>query len=173
MERATATEGIEGRGRKRLLVAAWCLALALACVPAATAAEKKSKPVTSFRSGTYAGVTKQETVAKEFRSVEFTLSKKGRVTLTAEPVVRKEFCTSVPVFTLDDATPTKPLSRRGAFKFTSTFEGTRIDSIKGQFVSETRVEGFAVYNFQGQSDLCTPGSVKVAFAATRQKQKTS
>jgi hypothetical protein len=173
MERATATEGIEGRGRKRLLVAAWCLALALACVPAATAAKKKSKPVTSFRSGTYAGATKQETVAKEFRSLEFNLSKKGRVTLMAEPVVRKEFCTSVPVFTLDGATPTKPLSRRGAFAFTSTFEGTKLDSIKGQFVSETRVEGFAVYNFQGQSDLCTPGSVKVPFTVSRQKQKTS
>jgi hypothetical protein len=172
MERATATEGIEGRGRRRLLVVAWSLALALACVPAATAAKQKSTPPDSFRTGSYLGKTKQETVAIDFRSFEFSLNKKGKVTLLTEPVVRKEFCTSVPVFTLDGATPTKPLSRRGAFKFTSTFEGTRIDSIKGQFISSTKVEGFAVYNFQGQSDLCTPGSVKVAFTATRQKKKS-
>lgn len=170
MERATASEG---RGRKRLLVAIWCLVLMLASVPLAAAAKQKSTLPDSFRSGTYLAKTKQETVALGFRSFEFTLNKKGKVTLMTEPVVRKEFCTSVPVFTLDGATPTKPLSKRGAFKFTSTFEGTRIDSIKGQFVSSTRVEGFAVYNFQGQSDLCTPGSVKIPFTATRQKQKKS
>jgi hypothetical protein len=147
------------------------LALALACVPGAVAAKKKSTAPSSFRSGSYLAKTKQETVALQFRTFQFTLNRKGKVTLLTEPVVRRDLCTSGPVFTLDGATPTKPLSRRGAFAFTSTFEGTRIDSIKGQFVKDTRVEGFAVYNFQGQSDLCTPGSVKVAFTATRQKAK--
>jgi hypothetical protein len=172
MERATITEGIEGRGRKCLLAAVWCLALVLTCVPASTAAKKNSKPVTSFRSGNYTAKTKQETVALEFRTFQFSLNKKGKVTLLTEPVVRRDLCTSFPVFTLDGATPTKPLSGRGAFKFTSTFEGTKLDSIKGQFTSSTKVEGFAVYNFQGQSDLCTPGTVKVAFTAARQKQKS-
>ena len=110
MERATATEGTEGRGRKRVLVAAWCLALTLACVPAATAAKKNSKPVTSFKPGSYTGKTVQETVAVDFRKFQFTLNKKGKVTLLTEPVVRRDLCTSVPVFTLDGATPTKPLS---------------------------------------------------------------
>jgi len=171
MERATITEGIEGRGRKCLLVAVWCLALALACAPGATGAKKKSAPG-SFKPGTYVAKTKQETVAVEFRTFEFRLNKKGKATLLTEPVVRRGFCTSVPVFTLDEATPTKPLSRRGAFRFTKTFEGNRIDSIKGRFASSTKVEGFAVYNFQGQSDLCTPGSAKIAFKASRQKKKS-
>jgi hypothetical protein len=171
MERATINQGIEGRGRKCLLAGVWCLALAVASVPGATAAKKKSAASDSFRPGSYVAKTKQETVALEFRTFQFSLNKKGRVTLLTEPVVRRDLCTSFPVFTLDGATPTKPLSGRGAFKFTSTFEGTRIDSIKGQFVSPTKVEGFAVYNFQGQSDLCTPGSEKVEFTASRPKKK--
>ena len=172
MERATVTEGIEGRGRTRLLVAAIVLsfALALALVPPATGAKKKKQGSTSFRSGTYIGKTVQETVAAEFRKLEFQLSKKGKMTLITEPVVRRDLCTSAPVFTLDGQTPTKPLSRRGAFAFENTFEGTKIDKIKGQFVTSTRIEGFALYNFQGQSDLCTPGSAKVKFTATRQKK---
>lgn len=116
------------------------------------------------------GKTKQETVDVDFRKIEFRLSKKGKVTLLTEPVVRREFCTSVPVFTLDGATPSKPLSSRGAFTFTNTFLGTQVDKIKGQFVSDTRIEGFALYNFQGQSDLCSPGTARVNFGANRQKK---
>jgi len=149
-----------------LLVATSCLFL-LFGAPSAVAAKS------DFKGGTYQGKTKQETVDTDFRKIEFKLNRKGKVILMTEPVVRRDFCTSVPVFTLDGATPSKPLSGRGAFTFTNTFLGTRVDKIRGQFVSETRIEGFVVYNFQGESDLCTAGSVKVNFGANRQKKKTS
>jgi hypothetical protein len=158
------------RSSASIWLGAAALALLLVAAPNAGAAPKGD---TVFRSGTYSGKTKQETVDLDFRKIEFRLSRKGKVTLLTEPVVRREFCTSVPVFTLDGATPTKPLSRRGAFTFTNTFLGTKVDRIKARFVSETRIEGFALYNFQGQSDLCSPGSVKVQFGANRAKKKKS
>jgi hypothetical protein len=139
----------------------------VAVTPGVSPAQKRSAAV--FKPGTFTGKTRQESVALDFRNVQFKVSKKGRVTLIREPVVRRDFCTTVPVFTLDGAQPTKPLSRRGAFSFTSTFEGTKIDRIRGQFISPTRIEGTAVYNFQG-SDLCSPGATKVNFAANRQKK---
>jgi hypothetical protein len=143
-------------------------ASALVLVPAGTPAQKKSKPV--FQPGTYKGKTVQENVGAGFRNVEFEVSRKGRVTLITEPVVRREFCTTAPVFTLEGETPTKPLSGRGAFSFTKTFEGTKIDRIKGKFVTPTRIEGTAVYNFQA-SDLCSEGATKVEFTAAKQTKK--
>jgi hypothetical protein len=136
--------------------------------PGAATAQKRSDPV--FSPGTFEGKTKQETVAANFRNIEFKVSRKGRVTLMAEPVVRRDLCTTTPVFTLEGATPTKPMSRGGAFSFTSTFEGTKIDRIRGQFVSPTVIEGTAVYNFEG-SDLCSAGVAKVAFTARKQGKK--
>ena len=163
MEGATVT--------KRLLIAASCLALTLALgwAPGAAAKKKPQTPDT-FSPGTYVAKTNQETVAIGFRTFQFRVTKKNKVILETEPVVRKELCTSTPVFTLDGATPSKPLSRRGAFAFDNTFEGTKIDRIKGQFVNSTTVEGFALYNFQGESELCSPGSIKVEFKARKQKK---
>ena len=148
-----------------VLLAGVASASAVLMVPMAHAQKRQAV----FKPGTFIGKTKQETVDSDFRNLEFKVSKKGRVTLIKEPVVRRDFCTTVPVFTLDGAQPTKPLSRRGAFSFTSTFEGTKIDRIRGRFISTTRIEGTAVYNFQG-SDLCSPGATKVNFAANRQKK---
>lgn len=154
------------RARRRslsLCVAAGLMALAL-WVPVAEAAKS------SFKGGTYTAKTKQENVATEFRTFELKI-KKGRVTLMSEPVVRKQDCTTVPVFTLEGATPRKPLSGRGAFTFTQTFSGTKIDKITGRYTSDSLIEGFVVYNFMTQNDLCTEGSVKVDFTARKGKKK--
>jgi hypothetical protein len=157
------------RRRRRVarpaLLAGVLSASILLLAPAANA--QRRAPV--FQPGTYSGKTKQETVALDFRNLQFRVSRRGRVTLLKEPVVRREFCTTVPVFTLDGAQPTKPLSRRGAFAFTNTFEGARIDSIRGRFVTPRRIEGTAVYNFQG-SDLCSAGATRVNFVANRTKK---
>jgi hypothetical protein len=166
MESATIIRRRRGRA---LAVGAAALAIVLAYAPSAGAAKKK-EGATNFRSGTYVGKTRQETVEAEFRTIELRVTKAGKVKLLTEPVVRFGFCTSVPVFTLDGAEPSKPLSRRGAFAFENTFLGTKVDKIRGQFVSDSRIEGFALYNFQGQSDLCGPGAVKVNFRASRQKK---
>lgn len=154
------------RASRRLPFAAAALVLLLASSPALAASGKKDS---GFKGGAYTGKTEQETVAAEARKLEFTI-KKGKVKLITEPVVRRDFCLSPPVFTLEGATPKKPLSSRGAFSFTHTFLGTKIDKISGRFVSPNQIEGFAVYNFQG-SDLCSPGSAKVAFKATQEKKK--
>lgn len=114
------------------------------------------------KSGSYSGKTTQESVTASYRTVKFKL-RKGRVTLTGEPVVAKGLCLSTPVFTLD-GTPTKRLSKRGAFTFTRTFVGSKFDRISGRFVSSTEVEGFVVYHFPAQ-DLCSAGKIKVRFSA--------
>jgi hypothetical protein len=121
-----------------------------------------------FKSGKYSGKTDQESVNTSFRKLEFKL-KKGKVTLTTEPVVSRSLCVSTPVFTLDGS-PTKPLSKRGQFTFTKTFMGNKIDKISGHFVSSNEIEGFAIYHFLG-SDLCTEGKTKVTFKASLSKKK--
>jgi hypothetical protein len=116
------------------------------------------------KDGRYRGATIQATVTPSYRALQFTV-RKGKVTLTREPVVAKGLCLSVPVFTAD-GTPTKKLSGRGAFSFTRTFLGSRFDRISGRFVSPTEVEGFVVYHFQPQ-DGCTGGKTKLRFTAKR------
>ncbi len=116
----------------------------------------------AFKSGRYSGKTTQATVTGSFRTIQFT-ARKGKVTLTREPVVAKGLCLSAPVFTLD-GTPTKRLSKRGAFSFVQTFVGSKFHRIKGRFVSPTEVDGFVVYHFQAQ-DLCAAGKVKLRFSA--------
>jgi Cu/Ag efflux protein CusF len=113
---------------------------------------------------TYSGKTDQESVSTTFRKLEFKI-KKGKVTLTTEPVVNRDLCVSTPVFTLD-GDPVKPLSKRGGFTFTKTFQGNKIDKISGRFTSPKKIEGFAIYHFFG-SDLCSEGKTKVKFEATR------
>jgi hypothetical protein len=116
----------------------------------------------SVKSGSYSGKTVQEAVNGSFRRVQFTV-RKGKVTLTGEPVVAKGLCLSTPVFTLD-GTPKRKLSSRGAFTFTRTFVGSKFDRISGRFVSPTEVEGLVTYHFQAQ-DLCSGGKIKVRFSA--------
>jgi hypothetical protein len=116
----------------------------------------------AFKGGLYKGKTTQEAVTSSYRKVQFTL-KKGKVTLTVEPVVAKGVCLSTPVFTLDGP-PTKKLSKSGAFTFTHTYMGNKFDKISGRFTSPDEVEGFAIYHFPAQ-DLCSEGKVKVTFTA--------
>jgi len=116
------------------------------------------------KSGTYKGKTDQDAIGAPFRIIKFTL-KKGKVTLISEPTTAREACVSVPVFTLD-GTPRKKLSRNRAFTFTRTFLGAKMDKIHGRWVSPTKVEGYALYNFPAQ-DLCSAGKTKVSFTARR------
>lgn len=126
--------------------------------------KKRKKP--RRRSGSYVGSTTQQAVTPSYRKIRFTVSKKGKVTLTAEPSVARESCVSTPVFTLGGTTVSKKLSKNGAFTFTHTFFGTKIDKIHGRFVSTDEVEGYAIYNFAAQ-DLCSAGRAKVNFKAKR------
>jgi hypothetical protein len=114
------------------------------------------------KDGRYSGATSQAAVTPSFRALQFTV-KKGKVTLTGEPVVAKGLCLSTPVFTVDGTAKTR-LSARGGFSFTRTFIGSKFDRISGRFVSPTEVEGFVVYHFQAQ-DLCAGGKTKVRFTA--------
>ena len=124
---------------------------------------------TGFKTGTFNGKTGQTDVDSDFRNISLKV-KKGKVTLVTEPVIRRGFCTSPPVFTLEGATPSKPLSKRGGFSFTSTFLGTQIDKISGHYVTPTRIEGTIVYHFPA-SDLCSAGAAKTKFAANQGKKK--
>jgi hypothetical protein len=149
--------------RARAVIAAAALAVVvMAAAPSAGLAKGSG-----FKGGKYSGKTNQESVSTGFRKLEFTI-KKGKVTLTTEPVVSRSLCVSTPVFTLD-GDPTKPLSKRGAFTFTKTFMGNKIDKISGHFVSSNEIEGFAIYHFLA-SDLCTEGKTKVTFTASLAKK---
>lgn len=153
------------RGRCRVPLATAALLLVLAWSPGLSVAKKGGS---AFKGGAYSGKTTQEDVASSARKLEFTI-KKGKVTLTTEPVVRRDLCLSPPVFTLEGRTPKKPLSSRGAFSFTETFLGTKIDKISGRFVSENEVEGTVVYNFAG-GNLCSAGATKTTFTAKAKKK---
>ena len=126
--------------------------------------EHRKKP--RKRSGNYAGSTTQQVVTPSFRKIRFTVSKMGKVTLTTEPTVARGDCVSTPVFTLGGTTVSKKLSKNGAFTFTHTFLGTKIDKIHGRFMSTDEVEGYAIYHFSVQ-DLCSAGRAKVNFSAKR------
>jgi len=117
---------------------------------------------TPIKTGKYSGKTTQEAIATAFRKIEFTI-KKGKVTITTEPSVAREACTSSPVFTLD-GTSSKKLGRGRTFTLTHTFLGNKIDKIHGKFVSSNEVEGYAIYHFAAQ-DLCSAGKSKVNFSA--------
>jgi hypothetical protein len=117
----------------------------------------------AVKTGKYKGSTTQQAVGSAFRKIQFTV-KKGKVILTTEPSVAREFCVSTPVFTLGGATASHKLGRNGTFTFTHTFLGTKIDRIHGKFVAPDEVEGYAVYNFSAQ-DLCSAGKSRVNFTA--------
>jgi hypothetical protein len=116
----------------------------------------------AVKTGKYKGSTTQQAVSSAFRKINFTV-KKGKVTLTREPTVAREFCVSTSVFTID-GNPSQKLGRNGTFTFTHTFLGTKIDKIHGRFVAPDEVEGYAVYNFSAQ-DLCSAGKSRVNFTA--------
>jgi hypothetical protein len=117
----------------------------------------------TVKSGKYKGSTTQQAVSPTFRKIQFTV-KKGKVILTGEPSVAREYCVSAPVFTLGGTTASKKLGGDGAFTFTHTFLGNKIDRIHGRFVSSNEVEGFAIYHFSSQ-DLCSGGKARVNFTA--------
>lgn len=120
------------------------------------------------RKGTFAGGTRQTTVSKMARQIEFKV-KGRRITLTKEPVLRRSLCLSPPVFTIDGI-PQARVRGGGAFKYVRTFVGSRFHRITGRFLDSKTIEGTAVYFFQG-TDLCTEGKVQVKFRATRGKKR--
>jgi hypothetical protein len=154
------TPGISAAARRRVVVSSVLIAAAVAL-----AAGPRADAKLAVKGGKYKGKTTQEAVAPAYRKIEFRV-KKGKVTLLTEPVVARGLCLSTPVFTLGGETPKAKLNGKGAFSFTSTFIGSKFDRIKGKFVSEKDVEGFAIYNFQAQ-DLCSAGQTRVKFTASR------
>ena len=117
----------------------------------------------AVKTGRYRGSTTQQAVTDSFRRIDFTVNK-GKVILTTEPTVAREFCVSTPVFTLGGATAKRKLGRNRTFTFTHTSLGTKVDKIHGRFVAPDEVEGFAIYHFQAQ-DLCSGGRSRVNFSA--------
>lgn len=117
----------------------------------------------AIKSGNYRGATTQTTIASGYRTIGFTV-KKGKVTLTTEPTVAREYCLSTPVFTLAGGTVSKKLGKDRSFTFTRTFVGNKVDEIHGKFVSSNEVEGYAIYHFSAQ-DLCSGGKSEVNFSA--------
>jgi len=150
-----------GPGGGRLLVPALLLAAVLT-IASGVAPAGAGTPV---KKGTYGGHTTQAAVATNFRTIQFKVTK-GKVTLTAEPTVARDACTSAPVFTIDGNTPSKKLGRGRTFTITHTFLGNKIDKIFGRFVSSDEIDGYAIYHFNAQ-DLCSAGKSKVNYSASR------
>jgi hypothetical protein len=147
---------------------ALALAGAIALIAAALSASVASG-ASPFKKGRYSGTTNQERVEKEARTAEFRV--KGRkISLTQEPAVAKGFCIAAPVFLLDEDRITTRLNRRGAFSFSRTFIGSKIDRIKGRFNDKGEIEGTALYHFRdSDSGLCSAGKSKVKFTAKLRK----
>jgi hypothetical protein len=127
----------------------------------------KGKKRPKRRAGDYVGKTTQDAIAGSFRRIEFTVTKKGKVILTTEPTVGRQYCVTAPVFTIGGATARKKLSRNGTFTFTRTFFGNKLDKIHGRFVGTDEVKGYVNYHFFAQS-LCSAGNAKIPFTAKRQ-----
>lgn len=147
-----------------LAAAGLVVALALALIPAGAGAA----PIEPQK-GTYRGKTKQESVTKSARRIEFKVNKKKtRITLTLEPAVGRNFCISPPVFTIEG--PVKAKLKRGRFGFVRTFSGSRFNRIRGRFVAPDKIEGEAIYYFdESDAGLCSAGRTKVRFIAKRKK----
>jgi hypothetical protein len=120
------------------------------------------------RKGTYKGKTSQASVEAPFRQIAFKVKGK-RITLTVEPVIRHDFCLSPPVF-VEEGGPavTKKISANGSFSFDRTFEGSRINRIRGTFVDDRTIEGTARYFFpDSASGQCAAGKETPRFTARR------
>ncbi|MGH2983160.1 MAG: hypothetical protein ACRDK5_02710 [Solirubrobacterales bacterium] len=120
------------------------------------------------RGGKYKGKTSQASVEGAFRKIVFKV-KGRRITLKTEPVIRHGFCLSPPVFVEEGAPPvTKKISRNGTFSFDRTFEGSRINRIRGTFVDDHTIEGTARYYFpDSASGQCVAGKETPSFRAKR------
>jgi hypothetical protein len=107
-------------------------------------------------------------VEAPFRQIALRV-KGSRITLTTEPVIRHGFCVSPPVFVEEGAPPvTKKISRNGSFSFDRTFEGSRINRIKGTFIDERTIEGTIRYYFpDSASGECVAGKETPTFRARR------
>jgi hypothetical protein len=143
------------------------IALAGAAVPS-FAAPKDQDGKVQPRKGTFKGKTSQVSVEGPFRQIAFRV-KGRRITLTIEPVVRHGFCVSPPVF-VEEGGPavTKKISRNGSFSFERTFEGSRINRIRGTFVDDGRIEGTIRYFFpDSASGQCAAGKETPTFTARR------
>ncbi|MDP9228475.1 MAG: hypothetical protein M3M99_05410 [Actinomycetota bacterium] len=118
------------------------------------------------KKGEYRGKTAQQAVASSARQIAFKLKGK-KISLTAEPLVARNFCVSPPVFLLDVASVSTKF-KGNRFKFTSTFIGSKMDKISGRFVSSTKIEGEVLYHFpESASGLCGAGTTRISFSAKR------
>jgi hypothetical protein len=145
-----------------------CLGVALAGLLIALSVTAPSAEAQAPKKGTFRGVTKQTTVAKTARQLEFRV-KGRRITLNKEPVLRRSLCLSPPVFTLE-GTPRTRVRGGGSFSYVRTFVGSRFHRITGRFVDSKTIEGTALYFFQG-TDLCSEGRVQVRFRASSRKKR--
>jgi hypothetical protein len=151
------------------LAALCCAAVSLTVVAGSSFGETPAPdgPVQP-RKGTYKGKTSQVSVEAPFRQIALRVKGK-RITLTTEPVIRHGFCVSPPVFVEEGAPPvTKKISRNGSFSFDRTFEGSRINRIRGTFVDERTIEGTIRYYFpDSASGECVAGKETPTFTARR------
>jgi hypothetical protein len=147
-----------------------CAAVALTAVaaPSLGAPVAEDSAAVQPRKGTYKGKTSQASVEAPFRQIAFKVTGK-RITLTVEPVIRHGFCLSPPVF-VEQGEPavTKKISGNGSFAFERTFEGSRMNLIRGTFVDEKTIEGRIRYFFpDSASGQCVAGKETPRFTATR------
>jgi hypothetical protein len=158
--------------QRRALFAALvcCAAVSLTAVasPSLGAIEPRDDAAVQPRKGSYKGKTSQASVEGAFRQIRFSVKGK-RITLTTEPVIRHGFCLSPPVFVEEGAPPvTKKISGNGSFAFERTFEGSRMNLIKGRFVDEKTIEGRIRYFFPASaSGECDAGKETPTFTAAR------
>jgi hypothetical protein len=157
--------------RARAALAAGILAVVSASAlagPSFGAIEAQEAASVQPRKGTYKGKTSQASVEAPFRQIALRVKGK-RITLITEPVVRHGFCLSPPVFVEEGAPAvTKRISGNGTFAFERTFEGSRMNLIRGTFVDEKTIEGRIRYFFpDSASGQCVAGKETPRFTATR------
>jgi hypothetical protein len=162
---------VPSAARARAAFAATTLAVVAAAIlagPSLGAVEPRNDASVQPRKGTYKGKTSQVSVEAPFRQIAFKVKGK-RITLTVEPVLRHGFCLSPPVF-VEQGGPavTKKISGNGSFAFERTFEGSRMNLIRGTFVDEKTIEGRIRYFFpDSASGQCVAGKETPRFTATR------
>jgi hypothetical protein len=127
-----------------------------------------TRAVAKPRSGNYKGTTTQQSVVASARRITFRV-KSRRITLTTEPVVRRDFCLTPPVFIEEEGqVVTKKISRNGTFSFERTFVGQKVNRIRGTFVDDHTIEGTATYHFPASaSGQCSAGKESPRFTAER------
>ena len=153
--------------RIKVSVAALVCAVSLTAVAGASF-DGRDRAAVQPKNGKYKGKTSQSSVDGAFRKIAFKV-KGRRITLTTEPVIRHGYCLSPPVFIEEGGSAvTKKVSANGTFSFERTFEGSKINRIKGRFVDEKTIEGTARYFFpDSASGQCVAGKQTPTFKATR------